>query len=351
VIPFLFFGNVPVNAVAPVVSGVAYVGNTLTTTNGTWTDAASFTYQWQRNSIDIGGATASTYVVTLADEGEQLRCVVTATGPGGMASANSNVLELWVPTDLGLALAGWYDAEDAATITLGVGVSQWADRSGRGNDVVQAVGANQPTYSATGWETVRPGVTFNGVTHRMAKAVPAIGVSVAAIGIAMAIRVNALPAASTPAVVIGSGAGTAARYTLRYSAIGRSSSIRRLDVDASAADLYSAPLVAGVAEVANVQQHYATQTEAARINGVEEVFTPIGTLGVTDVTTPAALRIMTNILETVFVSGVMHEIVLFDGSDQTLLVREKIDGYLAWRAGITSVLPALNPYKNTPPPP
>ena len=86
------YGSLPVNTVAPVVSGTATVGSTLTTTNGTWlgAPAPTFTYQWQRGVSNISGATSSTYVVQLADVGNTLRCVVTGTNAVGSASANSN---------------------------------------------------------------------------------------------------------------------------------------------------------------------------------------------------------------------------------------------------------------------
>ena len=88
------YGSAPVNTVAPAVTGTATVGQTLTTTNGTWTGAPAptFTYQWQRTGSNIGGATSSTYVLVAADYANTIRCVVTATNsvaPSGV-SANSN---------------------------------------------------------------------------------------------------------------------------------------------------------------------------------------------------------------------------------------------------------------------
>lgn len=83
----------PVNTVAPSVSGTAQVGQTLSSTTGTWTGTpASFTYayQWQRSGSNISGANSSTYVVQSADVGSTLRCVVTATNSAGSTSANSN---------------------------------------------------------------------------------------------------------------------------------------------------------------------------------------------------------------------------------------------------------------------
>ena len=85
-------GIAPVNTVAPVVSGTATVGQTLSTTDGTWTGtpAPTFTYQWQRSSSNIGGATSSTYVLVAADYANTIRCVVTATNSAAAVSANSN---------------------------------------------------------------------------------------------------------------------------------------------------------------------------------------------------------------------------------------------------------------------
>lgn len=85
-------GEAPVNLTAPIVSGSGVVGQTLTTTNGTWSGTLPFTYtyQWQRNGSPISGATSSTYVLVSADAGANVSCVVTATNSKGSASASSN---------------------------------------------------------------------------------------------------------------------------------------------------------------------------------------------------------------------------------------------------------------------
>jgi len=80
----------PVSLTVPVISGTAQEGQTLTSTTGTWdNDPASFTFQWQRGTSNIGGATSSTYLIVSADIGSTLRCVVTATNGIGATSANS----------------------------------------------------------------------------------------------------------------------------------------------------------------------------------------------------------------------------------------------------------------------
>lgn len=105
------YGSLPVNTVAPVVSGTALTGQTLTTTNGTWigAPAPTFTYQWQRGVSNISGATSSTYAIQAADVGSTLRCVVTATNPLGAVSANSNNTAV-VQMAIGTAFGGGFFA-------------------------------------------------------------------------------------------------------------------------------------------------------------------------------------------------------------------------------------------------
>jgi len=90
----------PVNSVAPAITGTATEGQTLTTSNGTWSDADgdSLTYSriWQRASDSsgtgataIGGATATTYTTSNSDAGYWVRSVVTATGYGNSVVAYS----------------------------------------------------------------------------------------------------------------------------------------------------------------------------------------------------------------------------------------------------------------------
>jgi hypothetical protein len=87
-------GSLPINTVAPVVSGGVLIGQTLTTTNGTWTGATpiTYTYQWQRNGSPISGETLQTYLLVYADVGTNVSCVVTANNAIGSASANSNAI-------------------------------------------------------------------------------------------------------------------------------------------------------------------------------------------------------------------------------------------------------------------
>jgi hypothetical protein len=93
----------PVNTVAPVVSGSTYVGDVLTTTNGTWSGSpTSFTYQWKRGATNIG-TNANTYTLVSADANTNITCVVTAINAIGSTPATSNVFvpsALFAPTNI-----------------------------------------------------------------------------------------------------------------------------------------------------------------------------------------------------------------------------------------------------------
>lgn len=83
--------GVPVNTVAPAITGTAQVGQTLTRTNGTWVGDATITFAtaWYASGVVIPGATASTYQPVVGDIGDTITVVITATNGKGVATATS----------------------------------------------------------------------------------------------------------------------------------------------------------------------------------------------------------------------------------------------------------------------
>ena len=108
----------PVNTVAPAITGDTGLGDTLTTTNGTWTanpSISGYTYQWYRGASAISGATSSTYDIVQADDDASITCQVTATNASGSTTQASNAINVddftvpvitGVPTISGLAEVG-----------------------------------------------------------------------------------------------------------------------------------------------------------------------------------------------------------------------------------------------------
>jgi hypothetical protein len=88
----------PVSTAPPVLTGSPGVGKTLSTTNGSWSTSATFTYQWvscpatgcSSTPAEIPGATAATYTPVVGDVGQILFARVTATNAAGSASALSS---------------------------------------------------------------------------------------------------------------------------------------------------------------------------------------------------------------------------------------------------------------------
>ncbi len=105
----------PQNTVPPSISGTVSDGQTLTASKGSWTGSAPITYayQWDRcdgaglSCTNIAGATATTYLLAAADEGNELRVIVTATNSRGVVSATSAASNVVTPTGSGACSDVW----------------------------------------------------------------------------------------------------------------------------------------------------------------------------------------------------------------------------------------------------
>jgi hypothetical protein len=89
--------SAPTNTAGPQVSGTATQGQTLSTSNGSWTGSpSSFAYKWEdcdttgAGCAVISGATSSSYTLGAGDVGSTIRAIVTATNAGGSSSATSS---------------------------------------------------------------------------------------------------------------------------------------------------------------------------------------------------------------------------------------------------------------------
>lgn len=155
----------PVNTVAPVIDWVSgsEIGDDLeVTSDGTWTGGSlSYSYQWQRDGVDIPGEDGRTYTTdVVADDGKDITCVVTATNSGGAVSESSNAVAVsavvpFSPADLfGSGEAGAvYDISDLSTVfsdtsgttpaVVGGAVARINDKSGNGNHLTQGTGGLQ----------------------------------------------------------------------------------------------------------------------------------------------------------------------------------------------------------------
>lgn len=81
----------------PQILGTPAVGQRISVTNGVWSNATSFTYEWDRcdeffDCTPIAGQTSNHYTITSADAGSFLDAIVTATNANGSSTADAEVL-------------------------------------------------------------------------------------------------------------------------------------------------------------------------------------------------------------------------------------------------------------------
>jgi Ca2+-binding RTX toxin-like protein/Tol biopolymer transport system component len=161
----------PLNTAAPAITGTPEVGQTLSSSEGTWTGRGpiEYAYRWQRcdeeaDCKDIAGATSTTYRLTSDETGQSVRVVVTATNAAGSieaASAQTADIEgppaashilrnITPPTVSGepyeyeelAAEAGEWSEHDAITFTY-----QWQRCDGEGESCTDIEGATSTRYT------------------------------------------------------------------------------------------------------------------------------------------------------------------------------------------------------------
>jgi hypothetical protein len=94
----------PVNTSPPTISGTPQVGQSLTASDGTWSNnPTSFAYQWLRCNpggnacASVANGTQKTYTLVGADAGRTIRVRVTATNADGSSSARSDQTAVVAP--------------------------------------------------------------------------------------------------------------------------------------------------------------------------------------------------------------------------------------------------------------
>lgn len=133
---------IPVNSVAPAISGTETQGNVLTTTDGTWTanPPPTFSYQWDANDVVIPAATANQYTLTAGEVGKVVKCVVTATNTEGSTPADSND-----SGSIAAAVADPVNIASAAGVATVSGEAAGLDSVAASAGVATALGRSGPT--------------------------------------------------------------------------------------------------------------------------------------------------------------------------------------------------------------
>jgi hypothetical protein len=240
----------------------------------------------------------------------------------------------WTPLTLGASLGLWLDGADAATITQSGGlVSQWLDKSGAGRNATQNIGVNQPSY-ITGGMNNKNILNFDGSSDFFN------------------IDLNFLANTSHSAFIVTK----VTNYSNIYGAANGGAGAASLHIGMSNATAYrinhwgndfypsiTSNFNVGVGNILNYLWIPNTRKEVLA-NGISEGFTTIAG-------TPTAMSgggRISNVVGQGYFGGEISEIIMLTGtvSEET---RQKIEGYLAHKWGLTANLPNGHPYKTITP--
>lgn len=178
----------PVNTVAPAVSGMLTVGETLSALQGTWNDerdgnrgALSFAIRWQSAADDKGTGAAdvgvgSSYVLTAADSHRYVRVLVTVTDTDASGTVTAE------------AASDWYSVENAAPVitepsasidtmedTAGTATLHATDSEGDALDWAVSTPSNGSASVAGGVVTYTPNTDANGADSVTVTVTDALG--------------------------------------------------------------------------------------------------------------------------------------------------------------------------------
>jgi hypothetical protein len=254
--------------------------------------------------------------------------------------------QLWTPAAITTAL--WLDAADASTITTVSGaVSQWNDKSGNGLNATQGTSGLRPIV-ATASQNFLNGISFDGVDDYL-------GFSSALLGATHSLFVLFKP---TIEAAIGSlfgqwqsgqngryvwsvnqdstGQVASGKLNLFNSTTTQGASINGFAIEVSITN--DATLVSSISTTGDEQWKLlknGTQWESATIASVYTgINSSLGSANATASINPY--------------DGVIYEVIHL-ASYASTDTRQRIEGYLAHKWGLTGSLPAGHPYKTTPP--
>ena len=247
---------------------------------------------------------------------------------------------VWNPSMISTAL--WLDAADTSTIIQSSNlVSQWSDKSGNARHGTQA-GAARPTYNATGLNA-KPTLIFDGSTTDLVLA-----------------SVSALTSVNQSFVIIAQRNNAAGRTEISFGIGNKTTSDGIADIPRWTDNV----MYSQVGYVSNRPSPTSVITNSPYINcvtggsiqlsytngillgtGTAQSSSPFsvadgGYIGSGRALSPSNRYFAGNISELVIIPSVV-----------TNDIRQKLEGYLAWKWGLTANLPSNHPYKTVGPTP
>lgn len=275
---------------------------------------------------------------------------ITLTGGIINNSANLETIDLdiiragnvtWTPAQI--SVMGWYDADDASTITQSAGaVSQWNDKGPNGFHVSQGTAANQPT---TGVQTIggKNAIHFDG-NDTLFRGSGSYAQNVNGV---LSITAYKRDVTATPTNVVWEAyrnGGAQSRCKVQTEMDQWSGAGRRLDGN-SYQELYSVLPFDTNPHVFACLFEYSVAQMNWSIDGTLDVAQSFQTAGNTSNTTSDGLFVGGRTAGgSEGLNGRIGELVIVE-NDTSTIKRQILEGYLAWKWSLNGNLPATHPYK------
>jgi hypothetical protein len=247
----------------------------------------------------------------------------------------------FVPTDLGADLWAWYDASYAPSVTIATGVSNLADRSGNARDATNGVGGTQPALASA----VQNGLDalYYDATAAFVLDIPDMSALTAGTYVAIAKRDEDPPT--------GSGASGGDAGPVLYSGTSVENEHHPYN-DGTIYDSFGSTVrkTAGNPTPSLASWFLFSARSAASdyefyVNGTSLFSTGTNTVGFN---TLPSIGLSRAAAQNYRFEGHIGEVVIL-GVAATTANRQKVEGYLAWKWGVESILPVGHPYELAPP--
>lgn len=237
-----------------------------------------------------------------------------------------------------LSPVAWYDASDLSTITESGGfVSSLADKSGNGKHMVQAVGANQPTTGTQTQNSLNV-LDFNGDDFLLAS-----NLVFSPEGDQLVIAVATIDTPKNFAGLLAFDDGAGEDWEL-YNSSNIQEDLRFFnELPPNAANIADNPHTGY--NLFGVETNQTALEKYVYVNSEVKLTQPY-TGGVFSNTNTLALAANRD-SHGVNLDCKIAEVIVTD--DLSTVTRNKVEGYLAHKWGLTANLPGGHPYKTTPP--
>jgi hypothetical protein len=268
--------------------------------------------------------------------------------------ADDGVADEWTPAEITTAL--WLDADDAGTITESGGfVTEWRDKSGNSRHATDPGSGLRPAYQATGFNGL-PTLEFDGTNDRLGLSTAIATATTNSFDIFVAMAPNRTGRDN------GNGAATIARmpgsevagsFYVGYTGDGRLVCHHHLVFGNNAAGSVKSP-ANGFTSASRLIAHYRYDSGAGaaivdrwtmRLNGNSPLTKSTGNTSTGWGTSNAIGRVFSGDYSH---RGLISEIIITPSTISSA-DRERVEGYLAHKWGLTADLPGGHPYKTTPP--